>query len=490
MRILRWAIGVLGVGLLVWAVWQIRGATRGLEVSRLPASSPPLTFVAPRGIQVSSRPLVLIGHGFAGSQVIMRGFAYTLARAGYAVLLWDFRGHGGNPQPMSEESGQDTLLTDAEAALAEATLRGWGDPGRVAILGHSMGSGVALSFGQKHPETAATIAVSPVGQSVTPLLPRNLLLMAGSREVRFVENAEQRLAEAGGAGGEPATGTGRRLVVVPGVEHLSILFSPVAHSAARDWLDAVFGRQPGAVAYTDRRVLWYGLGVLGGSLVAVAAAGALARKLPVAGARRSLRRRLAALAGGALMSTLVFWLIGQAGVQLSSLLGLLVGGYLLLWFGLAGLVSLALLWVRPTRPPARAWWGALLALAALWLGVGLLGQQVWLPWWLVARRLVLWPLGSVLLLPWFLAVTEAMRGSGKGGVLGWWLATAVLVVGSMMLAMRLSPELGFLILILPLFPISLGLQALVAYPYRGGWAFALSGALFTSWLVLAVFPLQ
>jgi hypothetical protein len=314
--------------------------------------------------------------------------------------------------------------------------------------------------------------------------------MAGSREGRFVASAEQRLAEAGGAGGEPTSGTGRKLVIVPGVEHLSILFSPVAHSAARDWLDAVFGQQQGAVAYTDRRVQWYGLGVLGGSLVAVAAAGALARKLPAAGVRRSLRRRLAALAGGALTSTLAFWLVGRAGVQLSSLLGLLVGGYLLLWFFLAGLISVALLWVWPTRPSARTLLGALLTFIALWLVVGLLGQQVWLPWWLVPRRLALWPLGAVLLLPWFLAVAEATQGTGIGRVLGWWLTTAVLVVGSMMLALQLSPELGFLILILPLFPVSLGLHALVTYPYRGGWASALSGALFTSWLVLAVFPLQ
>jgi hypothetical protein len=54
----------------------------------------------------------------------------------------------------------------------------------------------------------------------------------------------------------------------------------------------------------------------------------------------------------------------------------------------------------------------------------------------------------------------------------------------------LSPELGFLVIVLPLFPIVLGLHALVSAPHRGSWPFALSGALFTGWLLLAVFPLQ
>lgn len=81
---------------------------------------------------------------------------------------------------------------------------------------------------------------------MTTALPRNLLLMAGSLEPSFVRNAEQRLSEAGGPGGDPAAGTARKLLIVPGVEHLSILFAPTAHATARDWLDATFGHQPGA----------------------------------------------------------------------------------------------------------------------------------------------------------------------------------------------------------------------------------------------------
>jgi hypothetical protein len=392
-------------------------------------------------------------------------------------------------------------LANAEAALANARERGFGEQGQgpsgpgIAILGHSMGSGVALLFGQEHPDTAAAIAVSPVGQAVTPDLPHNLLLMAGTREAAFLRNAEARLAEAGGPGGDPASGTARKLVPIPGVEHISILFSPTAHAAAREWLDATFGLQPGAKDYTDRRILWYGLGLIGTLLAAIGVAPSLAEPMSVSAAQRPrgarpLWWRLGALAGGALGATLVLWLAGRASLRLGTMLGLQVGGYLLLWFGGAGLIGLLLLWSRPALPSRRAVLGGLLAFAALWLGVGLLGQLVWLPWLLVPRRLVLWPLGALLMLPWFLAAGEVSQGTGIAGRAGWWLAQSAILVAALTLALQISPEVGFLILILPLFPIILGLHTLAAAPSRGSWPFALSGALFVSWLLLAVFPLQ
>jgi len=487
----RWSVGAAGLLLLLLSVWQILAAAQGLQVTSLRSTVPPLTIVAPAGAANPSRPLVLIGHGFAGSGVVMRGFAFSLAHAGYVAVLWDFDGHGTNPRPLPGDALRGAALLDtAEAALAEVDAQGLGAPGRVAILGHSMGSGVALAFGQTHPETAATVAVSPVEQPVTPDLPRNLLLMAGRLEAPFVRNAGQLLAEAGGPGGDPAAGTGRKLVVVPGVEHVSILFSPAAHAAARDWLDAAFGLQPGARPYTDRRVAWYGLGVLGALLVATALGPAVAAPPSASAPGRPVWRRLAALIGGVLGATLLLWLAGSAGLGLRNLLGLLVGGYVMIWFGAAGLLSLTLLRVRPSWPSRRALLGGVLAFAALWLGVGLLGQRVWLPWLLIPRRLLLWPLGGLLLLPWFLAAGEAARDASPGGRLGWWLAYSAVLAGGLFLAVRLSPELGFLILVLPLLPAVLGLHALVAASHRGSWPFALSGALFTSWLFLAVFPLQ
>ena len=109
---------------------------------------------------------------------------------------------------------------------------------------------------------------------------------------------------------------------------------------------------------------------------------------------------------------------------------------------------------------------------------------------LIPRRLILWPLGIVLTLPWFLAAGETVRGTGLGGRSGWWLAHTLVLAVALFLALQLSPGLGYLILILPMFPIIIGLHALAAAPHRGRWPFAISGALFVSWMLLAVFPLQ
>ena len=50
-----------------------------------------------------------MAHGFAGSRQLMLGYGYTLAQAGYAILLWDFAGHGANPQPLTPDSLQATV---------------------------------------------------------------------------------------------------------------------------------------------------------------------------------------------------------------------------------------------------------------------------------------------------------------------------------------------------------------------------------------------
>ena len=59
-----------------------------------------------------------------------------------------------------------------------------------------------------------------------------------------------------------------------------------------------------------------------------------------------------------------------------------------------------------------------IAFAALWLGVGLLGNFVWLPWLLIPSRLWLWIPGSIILLPWFFAVGEAAKQADKVGQIG------------------------------------------------------------------------
>lgn len=486
----RWVLAGMGLLLVLLSVWQLEAAETGLIIQNVHSGDLPVTLMSPSGEEGQERPLVLIGHGVAGSRVIMRGYAITLARAGYNVALMDFAGHGANPLPMPLDGDQGLLVVDAESALRAAQEHGY-PINKVAILGHSMGSGMSLSYGVVHPETMATIAVSPVIVPVTPDYPHNLLLLAEELNQRFIDNAEQLLEQAGGPGGDPLEGTARRLVIIPNVEHILILFTPEAHHEARMWLDSTFGVQPGAEDFTDRSVLWYLVGLVGVMSffwsLAVLVEGY--DQVDYEQHTQTLLRRLGAIIVGSLGATFILYLVSEAGLQLNEILGLLVGGYLLVWFAIAGALSLLLLGRSHSGFDRPIILSSLLVFAALWLGVGLLGRYVWLPWLLIPKRLILWPLAVVLTLPWLMAVAQAMLPTSRWGKIGWWFGSSMVVIGSLLVAMRLNPELGFLILIIPLFPLMLGLHALAAGPYRWRTTFALGGSLFIGWLVVVVFPL-
>jgi pimeloyl-ACP methyl ester carboxylesterase len=483
---------LLGVGIafIFLAVWQIAAAQKGLEVINLHTSNPPVTIITPAEAAPASRPTILIAHGFAGSAILMRGFALTLAHAGYSTVSWDFEGHGANPNPLVSSNESEVLLKDAESALASAAQTGLIDTQHVAILGHSMGSGVALSYGSVHPDTFATIAISPVSQTVTTELPQNLLLMAGSLEPQFASNAQELLGMAGGQNADFSTGAARQMVIIPGVEHISILFSPIAHATARTWLDETFGVQPGATVYTDRRVIWFGFGILGFIFLSIAIVNTLPSTSPEKVSAAPRWMRLFALIGGCIAASLVLFLVSLTGVNLSQVLGLLVGGYIIIWFGIAGVISLLILRPHIYRPRSMEIIKGMVAFAALWLGVGLLGHFVWLPWLLIPARLWLWIPASIVLLPWFYTVGEASKEANGIGRIGWWLYQVVAVVAGFYLAITINPELGFIFLLLPLIPVMLGLHMMAISSKHGNWAFALPGAMFLSWLLLAVFPLR
>jgi pimeloyl-ACP methyl ester carboxylesterase len=488
MKTSSWALLAIGLILVGLSTTQILGASQGIEIIKIPNSNPPTTIFVPIDTSSEARPVVLIGHGFAGSELLMRGFSFPLVKAGYIVVAWDFDGHGRNPRPYIQDGRTDALVGNAEAALETAREHGYVTSDQIAILGHSMGSGVALSFGLEHPETAATIAISPVPREVTPSLPKNLLLMAGDLEPQFVENATQLLAEAGGAGGDPSLGNARELSVISGVEHISILFKADSHTVARDWLDETFGPQSGAVDYRDRRMGWYGIGIVGVLLFGWALTPLMNQNYTTHRAPQPIWRRFFAPVGGALGASIFLWILNVLGVRFDAPLGLIVGGYVLVWFGLAGLISLTLLGFRLSPFSTRLLLSGSVAFAILWLGVGMLSNLVWIPWLLIPKRLILWPAGALLTLPWFLAIGETLRADGFLRRFVGWIGHSILLAIGFILSMQLIPGLYVLILVLPLLPAILGLVELAAARLRGSWPFAICGALFFSWTLLAVFP--
>lgn len=254
-RRLRPAVAVLALAAILLALLRLQAAREGIEAVPLavPGGTPATLWRLPGA---GPAPVVVIAHGFAGSQQLMQPFALTLARAGYLAVTFDFEGHGRNPRPMSGDvtriDGTTRLLMAETGRVAEAALALPGADGRLALVGHSMASDIVVRQALEDPRTGAVVAISMFSQAVTAEAPRNLLVIAGAWEGFLAAEAAAALrladpaAEPGQTVGDPAAGTGRRAVLAPGVEHVGVLYSATALAETRAWLDAAFGRGPSA----------------------------------------------------------------------------------------------------------------------------------------------------------------------------------------------------------------------------------------------------
>jgi pimeloyl-ACP methyl ester carboxylesterase len=485
--------------ILAWV--QVRAGQRGLVVRNFQVDGLPLRYMAPEG--VTAVPGILIAHGFAGSQQLMLGYGHVLAQAGYGVILWDFDGHGANPRPLDREGNalQQNIATAYDTLIAQPEI----DAGRTALLGHSMGSGAVMTAAIEQPERyRAVVAVSPTGAEVSPERPPNLLLQAGEWEARFVENARDLLARAGGENDDVANGRARAFLLVPRVEHITILFNPLSHTAALDWFNETFrthddgGRmtedehafsvlRPSSSVQTDRRMVWYGLHLLGWLLLVTAVSPLLANPTPPrAGQLRGLWYGLGLLLAP-FLAALLLALLGRM-MALSTMGGLLVGGALGLWFWLFGLVWLAA-GFRPRRPVGTDLLWGLLLFGLLWMAFGAMAQQTWLSWWLIPERLLRWPLLAIACLPWNLAAGLVQQGAAPWSRFYWWFGQSSLIIMGLIVAIALTPALGFIILTLPVIPVVLGLMTVIGGAIDRPWAYAVGNALFFGWVITAVFPL-
>ena len=184
-----------------------------------------------RGPREPRSPAVLVCNGNAGSRWLRAPLAAALARAGLAVLLFDYRGYAANPGRPTEPG----LAADARAAVAYLAARSDVDPARLVYFGESLGAAVALRLAVERPPAALVLrspwaSLAEVGRRLYPWLPVSLLLadrydslglagrlaapllvVAGERD-RIVPAAHsRRLFD---AAHQP-----KRLVVVPGADH-------------------------------------------------------------------------------------------------------------------------------------------------------------------------------------------------------------------------------------------------------------------------------
>ena len=132
-------------------------------------------FVPARG--VATDRTIVVFNGNAGNRRDRATVAALFAELGYATLLVDYRGYGGNPGLPSERG----LEKDARAARRYLATRGDIDMSRLVYFGESLGAAVALRLAVDEPP-AALILRSPfsslqsMGARHYPFLPVRLLL--------------------------------------------------------------------------------------------------------------------------------------------------------------------------------------------------------------------------------------------------------------------------------------------------------------------------
>ncbi|WP_328532778.1 alpha/beta fold hydrolase [Micromonospora zamorensis] len=468
------------------------------------------------------RPGVVIAHGFAGSAQLMRPIADTVARRGAVALLFDFAGHGANPARLpgaGSNTSAATLDADLDAAVGYLRSRPDVDADGIVLVGHSMGAGAVTRYATGHPEIARTVAISlPEAGELPPGRPTELLLIVGGAEFPAFRRAADDAARRGAS-------TGRRsAVVVPGVEHISVLFAARTHREIADWLPGGDGttrpRPIARLAGAALLVFAFGIGVV--PLAALL--------LP----RRATGRRPTDPPSGREPDA-------PAQTDSPALSGDQVPfGGLLLLFGLAALsavVGAAVAAVLPTaRLPLAV--GGHVAGFLLVTGVLLVAGQRWLPGWLgvsqpppgtpvsggrraTARTAVatLALTGYAVLavaLPIHLGLTSALPVGAR-----WWLLPLVagacllfllgvelvaagrtgrhlLVVAVTVVVLTASTMVGlapgFVVLVVPLFALLLGWQAAwatVLRRYAGPrWLPAVLGAALVGWPIATTLPLS
>jgi pimeloyl-ACP methyl ester carboxylesterase len=489
-------IGLLAIAAIAIGLFQLQQGSDALGIVKTTVAETPVTIFRPQSAKPS--PIVVIAHGFAGSQQLMQPFAETLARNGYITVTFDFLGHGRNPAPMRGDITEGKAIT---AALLQelGAVAAWarklpGSDGRIAVLGHSMASDIVVRFAQANPNVEATVAVSVFSPVVTATSPRNLLVIVGALEPAMLSDEGLRIvnltaggtAVAGETYGHFSDGTARKLALARGVEHIGVLYSHDSMTEALRWINAAFGKQ--TEVFIDSRGPWLAL------------AWPLSSLLPTASdtpTQISLgwKPLLIAAFMPALLTPLILWKMP------TDFLPILLGDYLTLHFLLyGGLTTMALLFLSKDRSPDAAapvsWKGIAIATAAVAayniVAFGLPIDTYVFSFLPISERLPLIAAIACGTLPYFIADEWLTRGPDARR--GAYALTKFCFLLSLAIAVALNPmKLFFLAIIVPailLLFLACGLisrwnYAATRHPLPG----ALANATVFAWGIAVTFPM-
>jgi fermentation-respiration switch protein FrsA (DUF1100 family) len=203
-----------------WERQTIR-STDGLDLAFLTAQAGPRS------------PVLLHFHGNGGNAEDRAGLGTLLNRAGYTIVLAEYRGYGGNPG----RPGEEAIAADAATLLAWAEIRFPGRP--IALWGESLGSGVVTRLAENRANIRAIVLESPftsiadLARNMYPVLPTDLLLRHRFESLSRLPNITapllvvaseaDRITPPGHALRMAAAARNPRLVMLPGGAHPAVL---------------------------------------------------------------------------------------------------------------------------------------------------------------------------------------------------------------------------------------------------------------------------
>jgi pimeloyl-ACP methyl ester carboxylesterase len=207
---------------------QALRTTDGLDLAFLTASAGPRA------------PVLLHFHGNGGNAEDRAGLGILLNRAGYTVVLAEYRGYGGNPGRPRE----DTIAADAATLLAWVQARFPGQP--LVLWGESLGTGVVTRLAEDRPGIAALVLESPftsvadLARGMYPVLPTDRLLRHRfeslsrlprvSAPILVVASEQDRITPPGHALRMAAGARDGRLVMLPEGAHPAVLNDASGHA--------------------------------------------------------------------------------------------------------------------------------------------------------------------------------------------------------------------------------------------------------------------
>ena len=231
----------------------------------------------------SRLPVVaVLAHGYAADKELMSGFAVDLAKQGITVYTFDFPGHGASTAyyggPTHSGDGVVNQLVSTLSEVVDYASAHGPAHAKVVLLGYSLGTIAVGDYALRNPNMSnlqATVLVAGILQDKpTPTTPRNLLVLSGQFDLPGINDiARGAIAAACATPLHVVQGTSyqcetrpnnwRKRVILPGLDHISIVTAASTHNIVIQWLGKTVDPRIGQTPVNgDVRLHWMLVGFL------------------------------------------------------------------------------------------------------------------------------------------------------------------------------------------------------------------------------------